>query len=99
MGKVLLLLISNSSFTALCGGVGSDGDITHRCSQEHRFKNCRTVTEEASESLTLGLVVLTVGPFKLLRVVAHTGSTGQAVSMARTRLSHPRSFTLVDVLR
>lgn len=60
---------------------------------------CRTVTEEASKSLTLCLVVLTVGPLKLLGVVAHTGPTGQAVSVARARLGHAWSFTLVDVLR
>lgn len=44
--------------------------------------DCRTIAEEASESLTLGLVVLTVWSFKLIWVVANAGSTLQAVSAA-----------------
>lgn len=65
--------------------LGADGDITHihtTMITNSTMTNRRTIAEEASVSLTLGLVVLTVGSLKLLRVVAHTGSTFQAVSTA-----------------
>lgn len=42
--------------------------------------DCRTVTQEASESRTLGSIVLAVRPFELVRVVTHTGSTLQAIA-------------------
>lgn len=57
----------------------------------------RTIAEETCMPLALGLVILAVGSFKLIRVVAYAGSTLLTFSASGTRFICFLCFALVDV--